>query len=240
MENNIYLPRASLLAILLLLLDMRTISLFSFVDLTSVRSDDSRKRQYQKLMLEELDPTFTPYKRIRPGISKFLRDGFDMAVIEYTLEHNVLPWNPETKRAKAEKENSLLALRNILSMPFPSLPGVRFEHRPSYIFKIGGLSLKVSYDAFLSFRDKDGKNHLGAIKAKIKKDGFMHEDAEMAACLMYKALQQQYPDAIVERNLCLCFNPFTKRMVGANNIDLNYAKALAIARLLSGTGDVAA
>ena len=68
----------------------------------------------------------------------------------------------------------------------------------------------------------------------------MHEDAEMAACLMYKALQQQYPDAIVERNLCLCFNPFTKRMVGANNIDLNYAKALAIARLLSGTGDVAA
>lgn len=48
------------------------------------------------------------------------------------LKRNVLPWHPETKRAKAEKENSVLALRNILSMLFPSLPGVRFEHRPSF------------------------------------------------------------------------------------------------------------
>lgn len=219
---------------------MKDISLFSFVDLLSIRSEDSRKRRYQKLMLDELDPTFTPYKHIRPGISKFLKEGFDMSVIEDTLEHNVLPWNPETKRAKAEKENSVLALRNILSMLFPSLPGVRFEHRPSYIFKLGGLLIKVSYDAFLSFSDKDGKYHLGAIKAKLKKDGFMTEDAEMAACVMYKALQQQFPDAIIERNLCLCFNPFTKRMIAANNVETNYAKALAVARLLSGMGDVAA
>ena len=219
---------------------MKTISLFSFVDLISIRSEESRKRRYQKLMQDELDPTFTPYKHIRPGISKFLRDGFDMSVIEDTLVRNVLAWNPETKRAKAEKDNSLLALRNILSMLFPSLPGVRFEHRSSYIFMFAGLPLKVSYDVFLSFRDKDGKYHLGAIKTKLKKDGFMTEDAEMAACLMYKALQQQFPNAIIERNLCLCFTPFTKRMIAANNVESNYAKALAIARLLSGTGGVAA
>lgn len=61
---------------------MKTISLFSFVDLLSIRSEDSRKRRYQKMMLEELDPTFTPYKRIRQGICKFLWDGFDRLVIE--------------------------------------------------------------------------------------------------------------------------------------------------------------
>lgn len=191
------------------------------------------------MMLEELDPTFTPYKRIRPGICKFLRDGFDRSVIENTLNH-VQMWNPDTKRAKAEKDNSLLALRNILSMPFPSYPGVRFEHRPSYIFKFAGFSLKVSYDAFLSFRDKDGKVHLGAIKTKLKKGGFTNEDAEMTACLLFKSLQQQFPEAIVERNLCLCFNPFTKRMIAANNIESNCAKAFAIALELLGTGDVAA
>lgn len=219
---------------------MKAISLFSFVDLLSIRSEDSRKRKYQKLMLEELDPTFTPYKHIRPGISKFIRDGFDMSVIEYTLEQKVLTWNPETKRAQAEKENSILALRNILSMPLPTLPDVYFDHQPSFIFKLGGLSIKVSYDAILSLRDGDGTYHLGAIKTKLKKDGFMYEDAEMTACLIYKSLQKQFPDAIIEKNLCLCFNPFTKRMIAANNIDSNYTKALSIALHLSGADELAA
>ena len=219
---------------------MSYLSLFSFVELIGIRSEDSRVLKYQKKMLEELDPVRVPYKRIRPGICKFLRDGFDKSVIQDTME-NIALWRPETKRSKTEKENSLLALKNIMLMSFPDYGSLVVKHRPdSYLLKIAGITIKVSYDALISYNDKDGKQHVGAIKTKLKKEGFTYEDAEISSCLLFKALQRQFPGAMVEKDMCFCFNPFSMRMIVAKNVEANYLKAMKVAIKLSGVGDVAA
>lgn len=219
---------------------MSHLSLFSFVELIGIRSEDSRLLKYQKKMLEDLDPICIPYKRIRPGICKFLRDGFDKTVIMGTIE-DVNLWLPDSKRSKAEKQNSLLALNNIMLMSFPDYKDLIIRHRPtSYLFKIAGIKLKVSYDALISYMGEDGRRHIGAIKTKLKKEGFTYEDAEMAASLLFKSLQRQFPDAVIEKDMCLCFNPFTMKMTAAKNIDANYLKAMKVAIRLSGIDDVAA
>ena len=219
---------------------MSQLSLFSFVELISIRSEDSRLLKYRKKILEDLDPICIPYKRIRPGICKFLRDGFDKDVILGTME-DINLWVPDSKRSKAEKENSLLALRNIILMSFPDYKGLIVRHRPaSFLFKIAGITLKVSYDALISYNDKDGKQHVGAIKTKLKKEGFTYEDAEISSCLLFKALQRQFPGAVVEKDMCFCFNPFSMRMIVAKNVEANYLKAMKVAIKLSGVGDVAA
>lgn len=219
---------------------MSYLSLFSFVELIGIRSEDSRVLKYQKKMLEDLDPVRVPYKRIRPGICKFLRDGFDRGVILDTIE-NIALLKPETNRSKTEKENSLLALRNILLMSFPDYGSILVRHRPeSYLLKIAGITIKVSYDALISYTGIDGKRHVGAIKTKLKKEGFTYEDAEMSSCLLFKTLKKQFPDAVVEKEMCFCFNPFTMRMIAAKNVDANYLKAVEVAIKLSGVGDVAA
>ena len=219
---------------------MSYVSLFSFVELIGIRSEDSRVLKYQKKILDDMDPVCVAYKRIRPGICKFLRDGFDKNVIQDTME-NVVLWVPDSKRSNTEKENSILALQNIMLMSFPDYGSLVVRHRPvSYLLKIAGITVKVSYDALLSYKGEDGKQHVGAIKTKLKKEGFTYEDAEMSACLLYKSLQRQFPDAVIEKDLCMCLNPFSKRMISAKNIEANYMTAVKVAIKLSGIGDVAA
>lgn len=134
---------------------MSNLSLFSFVDLLSIRSEDSRVLKYQKKIFEELDPKCVPYKKIRPGICKFLRDGFDKTVIQDTME-NVVLWVPDSKRSKTEKANSIFALKNIMLMSFPDYGSLVVRHRPnSYLLKIAGITIKVSYDALISFTSED-------------------------------------------------------------------------------------
>lgn len=218
---------------------MKELSLFSFVDLTNVRSDDAKVLKYRKMLLDEMDPRFTPYKHIQPGIRKFIRDRFDVTVIRQTLE-NVLSWNPDSPKSRSEKENSILALMFILSMDYPNCQGIQFEKCPSFVYSLAGLKISMAYDVVLSYWDQNNKRHVGAIKLKLKKNGFSFEEAEMATSLLAKSLEQHYPDAFVEPGMCYCFNPFQRRFYSAVNIEQNYVRALSVAKLLMGTDEIAA
>ena len=122
----------------------------------------------------------------------------------------------------------------------PSFAGITFSEGEKIDLLINGIHVHVVTDATLSWLDADGVEHVGTIRTKFKKGNFPRESAELAACLLFKALEVAHPKTIVDPLLCLCFDPFRQRFVPALNLDRNMARAEEIARMIASRGDLAA
>ena len=122
----------------------------------------------------------------------------------------------------------------------PSFLGITFSPGEKVDLSVGGIPINVVTDATLSRLDANGVEHIGTIKTKFKKGNYPRESAEMAACLLAKAMEAAHPTAIVDPLLCLCFDPFRQRFVSAKERDRHLARAEEIAKMIASRGDLAA
>lgn len=214
-------------------------SLFSFVDLTQVRRRETLERRIERLLHGERDSIPIHYPLIRYGIKRYCFTGFNPDVLNVLLAH-VTEYVPTSKFEQDEKANCLLAVGLAQSMTRPVFPNVTFEKGETINLHIGGIIIHVVTDASLLWTDADGVKHVGAIKAKIKKGNYPRDFAEMAASLLAKALMSRHPDAVVEPQLCLCYDVFRQRLVPAHNLSRNLEWARRIAEMIASRGDLAA
>lgn len=209
------------------------------MDLTRIRKREALERRVDRLFCGDGSPFPPHYSLIRNGTSKFCFTGFNPVILDDMHKH-VLTSVTTSEFTKKDKPNCLLAIELMRTMPIPAFKGVSFEKGEKIDLPIGGIILHVVTDATLSWIDSNGIRHYGAIKAKIKKSNYPRESAEMAACLIAKALKEKHPDAVVEPMLCLCFDVFRQRLVPASNMTRNLEDALRIAEIISSKGDLAA
>lgn len=218
---------------------MFTIPFYGFVDLTRIHKREALERRIDRLLRGDGSPFPPHYSLIRNGISKFCFTGFNPDVLDDMYEHIVTSVTT-SEFTKKDKPNCLLAIELMRTLPVPAFTGVSFEKGEKIDLPIGGIVLHVVTDATLSRIDSNGIKHYGAIKAKIKKGNYPREYAEMAACLIAKALRIKHPDAIIDPLLCFCFDVFRQRFVPARNLVRNLEVALQIAEIISSKGDLAA
>ena len=214
-------------------------NIYSFVDLTRIHKHEALERRIDRLLRGDGRPFPPHYSLIRNGISKFCFTGFDPDVLDDMYEH-VITSVTTSEFTKKDKPNCLLAIELMRTLPVPAFTGVSFEKGEKIDLPIGGIVLHVVTDATLLRVDSNGIKHYGAIKAKIKKGNYPREYAEMAACLIAKALRIKYPDAIIDPMLCLCLDVFRQRLVPASNLSRNLEEALRVAEMISSKGDLAA
>lgn len=218
---------------------MFNLTLFSFADLTQVRSLESLNRRIDRLLHEERDSIPIHYYLIRPGIKRFCFTGFNPDVLE-SLQKRVSEYVPTTKFEMDEKANCLMAVELAKSMIRPVFPDVHFEKGETIDLVLAGTHIHVVTDATLSWTDEKGVKHVGAIKTKIRKSVYTRETAQMVACLVAKSLLEQHADAVVDPTLCLCYDVFRQRLVPAGNLSRNLEVALEVAEMIAARGDLAA
>ena len=218
---------------------MYKLNIYSFVDLMRIRKREALERSIDRLLRGDGSPFPPHYSLIRSGTSKFCFTGFNSDVLDDMREH-VLTSVTTSEFTKMDKPNCILAIELMRTMPAPAFSGVSFEKGEKIDLPIGGIVLHVVTDATLSWVDSNGIRHYGAIKAKIKKGNYPRESAEMASCLIAKALKEKHPDAIIDPMSCLCFDVFRQRLVPASNLSRNFEEALQIAAIISSKDDLAA
>lgn len=218
---------------------MFQISFFTFVDLTQIRRLETLERRIERLSHAERDSIPIHYPLIRSGIKRYCFTGFDPDVLD-ALRKRVADYVPVTKFEQNEKENCLMAISLAQSMLIPSFPNVSFEKGETIDLQLGGIILHVVTEARLSWTDAKGVLHIGAIKSKIKKSNYSRESAEMAACLLAKAMMVKHPEAIVDPHLCLCYDVFRQRIASASNLSKNLEEAIRIAEKIASREDLAA
>ena len=214
-------------------------SVFAFVDLTQVRRKETLERRIERLLHGERDSIPIHYPLIRPGIKRFCFTGFDPDVLD-ALHMRVTEYVPTSKFEQDEKANCLLAVGLARSMPRPAFPDVTFEKGETIDLHLAGIIIHVVTDATLLWTDVDGVKHLGAIKVKLRKGNYPREAAEVAACLLAKAMMDRHPDAVVDPQLCLCYDVFRQRLVPARELSQNLIGARRIAEMIASREDLAA
>ena len=217
---------------------MLKLSIFTFVDLTQVRSQESLNRKIDRLFNGDGNPFPPHYSLIRKGISQFCFPGFSPDILDNMHEH-VMTSTTSSEFTIMDKSNCLLAIELMRTMPVPVLKGITFEKGEKITLPIGGIVLQVVTDATLSWVDTYGNRHLGAIKAKVKKGNFPRELSEMTSCLIAQAMKTKHPDAIIDPIHCYCLDVFRQRFVPANNLLHNLGLALEIAERIASRGDLA-
>jgi hypothetical protein len=218
---------------------MFKISLFDFVTLTQVRREETLERRIERLLGGDAESPPIRYSLIRKRIAEYCFTGFNPEVLD-ALQKRVEDYVPTTKFQRDEKANCQMAIRLAQTMLRPVFPGISFERGETIDLHLGGVVIHVVTDAVLSWTDSDGVKHVGAIKSKIRKSDYPREYAEMAACLLVKAMRAKHPDAVVNPQRCFCFDVFRQRLVPANNLERNLDDALRVAEMFSPRGDIAA
>ena len=218
---------------------MVKIPLLSFADLAQVRRSETLERKIERILHGERDSIPIHYPLIRYGIKRYCFTGFHPDVLD-ALQTRVADYVPTTEFERGEKTNCLMAIGLALSMPRPAFPNIIFDRGETIDLNIGGIILHVVTDATLSWTDVDGVVHVGAIKTKIKKGNYSRESAEMVACLLEEAMRVMHPDAVVDPQLCLCYDVFRQRLVPAFNLSQNLERAQRVAEMIASRGDLAA
>ena len=215
-------------------------TLFQFADLATVRRRETLERKIEKVLSAKEDsfPSFLHYCLIRDRVKAYLSCGLDASILEAALAY-LASYSSPNAFMRRTVANCQLAIQQIQGMQMPSFAGITFSPGESVELPIGGILVKVTTEATLSKVDANGIEHIGTVKTKLKKGYYPHESAEMAACLLAKAMVVAHPDAIVDPLFCLCFDPFRQQFVPALNMDRNMARAEEIARMIASRGDLA-
>lgn len=220
---------------------MVQITVFQFADLARHRRPETLERKIEQILSAKEDsfPSYLHYRLIRDWVKNYFSHAMDASILEDAVVY-LKNFSSPSKFMGRTVPNCLLAIKLIQEMKMPSFSGITFSEGEKIDLVVCGIHVHVVTDATLSWLDTDGVEHIGTIKTKFKKGNFPRESAEMAACLLFKAMDVAHPKAIVDPYLCLCFDPFRQQFVPALNMDRNMARAEEIARMIASRGDLAA
>ena len=220
---------------------MSRCTVFQLADLARCRQPETLERKIEQILSPKEDsfPSYLHYRLIRDRVKIYLSHAMDASVLEAAVDY-LMSFSSPSKFMLSTVPNCLLAIQLIQEMKMPSFAGITFSPGEKVDLSVGGIHVNVVTDATLSRLDANGVEHIGTIKTKFKKGNFPRESAEMAACLLAKAMEAAHPTAIVDPLLCLCFDPFRQRFVPAMNMDRHIARAEEIARMIASRGDLAA
>lgn len=220
---------------------MLYLSVFQLADLARLRQPETLERKIEQILSAKEDsfPSYLHYRLIRDWVKNYLSHAMDASILEDAVVY-LESFSSPSEFMRGTVPNCLLAIQLIQKMKMPSFVGITFSAGEKIDLVVGGIHVHVVTDATLSWLDADGVEHIGTIKTKFKKGNFPRESGEMAACLLFKAVKEAHPDAIVDPLLCLCFDPFRQRFIPAMNMDRNMARAEEIARMIASRGDLAA
>lgn len=220
---------------------MLNLTVFQLADLARHRRPETLERKIELILSTKEDsfPSYLHYRLIRDRVKNYLSHAMDASILEDAVVY-LESFSSPSEFMRRTVPNCLLAIQLIQEMKMPSFAGITFSAGEKIDLLVGGIHVHVVTDATLSWLDANGVEHIGTIKTKFKKGNYPRESAEMAACLLAKAMEEAHPTAIVDPFHCLCFDPFRKRFVQASNLDRNFSRAEEIARMIASRGDLAA
>lgn len=183
-------------------------------------SESRKKRIIQEQ--QDPDPVRVPYYQLaRSRITKSILKGFDIDVIDEAINELKNRKPEEGNWRYYDKENSLKALNYFKNMVLPSqlidykLEKVKTKNK---YYNIYGVDIKVSPN--LIFRIKEnGIYKIGAVKLHVSKTKpFNNKQSGLVAQLLYQFLSNFVvgEDEVVDPNLCLCIDPFSKSTISAS------------------------
>lgn len=217
---------------------MRIIYIGSLASLISKRSEESLANAIKKIIKN--DEAFVPwYNYIRRSVKQFFVKHCDLGILDAIME-NLSKVVALTDFQRNNCENSKLAVQHIKSMSYGLFDGKDMAAPTEKAIAFHGIELNINPDAIITWHGKDGKTHVGAIKAKLKKTAFRPDEGTMTACLIQYYLTIVYPDYIVEPDYCICFDAFRRKFYTSKNYDINISTAASIAEKIAAMGDVAA
>ena len=217
---------------------MRTIYLGTFASLVNKKSERSLVNAI-KGIIDNDDSFAFWYNYIRSGVKRFFAMHCDFGILN-VLQDKLFEDKPVTNFQRNNCENSKLAIQHIKSMSYEMFDGKDMSAPTEKSISFHGIELNINPDAIITWQDKGGKTHVGAIKTKLKKTPFRPEEGTMTACLIQYYLTTVYPDYIVESDYCICFDAFRRKFYTSKNYDINISTAVSIAEKIAAMGEVAA
>ena len=218
---------------------MKRLYLNSFASLANKRNEKSLMNAINKMVATDNDTTVFWYSRIRPGVKSFFVRDCDYGILDgllNKLSHIV----PQTSFQKNDIENSKQAIQLMKGMSFKLLEGKNMIQPTDKCIPFYGIELFVNPDAIISWEDKKGVKHFGAIKTKIKKGPFNHIEGTTIACILQYYLTVLYPDCVVEPDYCICFDVFRRNFFTSKNYNQNIHLAASLANRIAAAGEAAA
>lgn len=217
---------------------MRTIYVGSLASLVNKRSEESLVNAIKKIVGND-DAFVIWYNYIRRSVKQFFVEHCDLRILDALMEKLSIEVTL-TDFQRNNCENSKLALQHIKSMSYDLFDGKDMSAPTEKSISFHGIELNINPDAIITWQDKGGKTHVGAIKTKLKKTPFRPEEGTMTACLIQYYLTTVYPDYIVESDYCICFDAFRRKFYTSKNYDINISTAVSIAEKIAAMGEVAA
>lgn len=174
--------------------------------ITFVEATERKKRSIVKGQKTPSKFKIAPYATARAAMKKYVKGGFEEIFI-FDAIRTLQSRNAESKWARNDVKNSILALRHFIEFNFPDKVGkihCSFTKATNPKCTIAGVQITVAPDLIMRWED-NGKKYIGAVKFRIVKSKLSFSAGRNAASLISFYLQKSIAehDEIVDNAHCL-------------------------------------